>query len=205
MKKIILTLTFIAIRILLYGQDSTTTIGVNISPGVASVYNSKIKNVNFSRFSTSAGLEIKHGLYKNKIFIESGLNFIDRGYKINEQSIDINGNNFGFMNTKEIEYYLSLPITMSYKLKGLFIGAGPNINCFLARRFIVDGKLISTDSSYQRNKIIFGAQFLLGYEMRLSHNLLISFDGYANLTFKVNFINYGLGIGIKYILIKSKK
>jgi hypothetical protein len=205
MKKIILTLTLIATQILLFGQDSITTIGIKINSGVASIYNSLDKNINFSRFSTNAGLEIRHGLFKNKIFIESGLNFIDRGYKVNQQTIDINGNNIELMKSKEIEYYLSLPIIVSYKFKGIFIGAGPNINYFLARRFIVDGKLISADSSYQKNTIIFGGQCFLGYEMGLSDNLLISFDGYVNLTFKVHFINYGLGIGLKYILIKHKK
>jgi hypothetical protein len=200
MKKVLLILTFLATRVLLFGQDSCTTIGIIMNPGIATIYNPLVKNLNYSRFSTSAGLEIKHSLYKNKIYIESRLDFIDRGFKVNQHIFDIYGNDLGLVKSKEIEYYLSLPIIVSYKFKGIIIGVGPYINYYLARRYIVNGKLISTDKNYQHKNILFGVQCYLGYEMRLSNNLLLSFDGYVNPTFSIDFINYGLGIGLKYVL-----
>jgi len=205
MKKTILTLTFLVTQIFIFGQNYNTTLGIKLSPGIATFYNSGLHNDNSYRFSTTAGLEIIQRIYKDKLYIETGLQLFDRGSGHRLNAMDEYGNELGLMKSKEIDYYLTLPISLLFKSKGIFIGAGPNINYYLTRRFVLDGKLISTERSFGQDNYIFGAQFFLGYEMKLSDNFLISFDGYVNPTFKAQYLNYGIDIGLKYILINQKE
>jgi len=194
----------IVIQTLLFGQDYNTTIGIKLNPGVATIYNTIGKNVDYARFSTSGGFELRQRIIKDMFYLETGVYFFDRGYRNKANYTDDLGN-LGGKAGQEIEYYLNVPISLTFNYKGLYIGAGPNINYYLARRFIYDGELISTDKSYQSEDIIFGGQLFVGYEFNLSDKLLLAFDGFVNPTFKVNFLNCGLGIGLKYVLTKSEK
>ncbi|MEI6853019.1 MAG: hypothetical protein WCL06_09255, partial [Bacteroidota bacterium] len=114
------------------------------------------------------------------------------------------GNPTGTLRFKEMNYFLSLPVSLIYKFKGFYVGAGLNINYYLTRRFVVDGKLITTEKISDLDNITFGAQFSLGYELKLPKQFLMTFDAYANPTFKYRYLNYGIGVGLKYIICKPK-
>lgn len=205
MKKTSLTFILLATQTLIFGQIYNTTIGIKLSPGMATYYNLMFNRSEAFRFSTTAGIEIKQRIFKDKLYIESGLNFFDRGSKAKIQISDQNGNDLGISKSSEFDYYLTLPISLIFMYKGFFFGTGPNINYYLTRRFVVDGKLISTGRTNWQENFIYGAQFFSGYELKLPKRFLISFNGFVNPTFKVHYINYGLDIGLKYTLSKQKE
>jgi len=206
MRKIILILIFIVTQTFIIGQNYNTAIGIKLSPGIATYYIKDI-DINLSRFSTNAGIEVTQRIYKDKLFIETGLCIFDRGFKENKHIIDDYGVDWGLRKRKEFYYYLNLPISLKFKYKGFFVGTGPNINYNIANRTSckLDGEqMVSTDNSDESVPFLFGGQFFLGYELKLSNKFIISSDGYFNSTFKGPLINYGLDIGLKYILSNKK-
>ena len=200
-----ITLALIFFCSLIYGQNNSTTIGFKFNPGIATIYKPLVKDIKYARFSTNGGIEIRQGIFKEMLFVESGVHLLDRGYSITGNYTDISGNNLGKITSKEIEYFISIPITFIYKQNGIYFGAGPNINYYLARKFVINGQVISRDKSYPylTNNIIYGFQILAGYEFELNEKLLVDFDSYINPTFKYKYMNFGLGIGLKYSLKKN--
>jgi hypothetical protein len=203
MKNTITTLAFLFLCSLIIGQDYHTTIGIKLNPGIATIYKPIVRNISYARFSACAGIEVRQRVFQDKFYLESGVYLLDKGFAISTYYNDVLNNKQVAQSSREMEYYVSLPISFIFKHNGIYFGAGPNINYYLARNFFLNGKLISKDKSYQPNDIVFGIQALTGYELKLSKKMFLAFEGYISPTLKVKYLNYGLGFGIKYALTKK--
>jgi hypothetical protein len=204
MKKNIFILHLLMISTCLSAQNYNSSIGIKYNPGIATLYNPFIKGMSYYRFSQSGGIELSR-LISDKFYLETGLFLYDRGYKVDQHYTDNNGNYIGINTSIETQYYLTLPFNLKYKQNGFYFGAGPNINYYLARRFYYNGDLISKQKVPQSDNIIFGAQAFLGYEMKLSARYLLTVDAFINPTLEPRFMNYGLGVGVRYILEQANE
>lgn len=203
MRKTTFVILFFVFSSLAFAQCCTTTIGFKLMPGLASINSSFGSDLKFARFATSGGIEIRQRILKDIWHLETGIFYLDRGYGLSTEFSDLDGKYTGTKKSKEYFYFLTIPVSLVIKHKGIIIGAGPNMNYYVARRFVFDGDLISTDKSFFPEKIIFGAQLFTGYEFKISKNILLGLDLYIHPTFKILFRNYGLGIGIKYAIAKD--
>lgn len=206
MKKTILILIFTAFQLLIYGQEYNTTLGIKLGPGITTLYSPIIQDIHYTRFSAFAGIEVRQRIFKDKLYIETGLNLIDRGYKLNPVTLtDETGRTMEIGKSSSHLIYLSLPVSLMFKFKGFFIGAGPNLNYLAAYRLYYNGELLNSKRGSLDYYFDYGAQLYLGYEFILTNRLLLSLDGYGNAIFRSHLMNYGFGIGLKYVLVKHEK
>jgi hypothetical protein len=206
MRKSILISLFFAIQIFIYGQNYNTAIGIKLSPGIATLNPGLVTNTfDYSRFSTSGGLVITQRIFKDKLFLESGLHFVDRGDKHHEYIINSAGLIAGDKGIyRKHDFYLCLPISLIFNYKGFFIGAGPNINYFLVGETISKYEQTITYKESYYGDFILGGQFFLGYEIKLCNKFLMSFDGFLDHPFTGHYLNYGIDVGFKYSLHKKR-
>ena len=156
MRKTILILIFLTTQFYILGQNYNTTLGIKLSPGIATIYNSVLKQSNYCRFSTTFGLEVKQRLFKDKLYLESGLNLIDRGIKIHAHLTDQYGNDLGISKAKAINYYLLLPISLTFQYKGFFVGAD-QISIFIWQGDLLLTENLSAQKDYIGKKVFFSA------------------------------------------------
>ncbi len=128
----------------LTAQNCKTSIGIAISPGFSTFYDKFDNELLDNRFVISGGLNIRHDIANEKIFLLSGLNYTCRGFANENLITDIQGNIVGTIKGEESYHYVELPLSAAYNLNGFFIGGGISFNYLVKRKFIVDGTLIST-------------------------------------------------------------
>lgn len=200
MKKQALVILGLIFSISLFGQDYKTTIGLKLYPSFSTSYEAAFLNKNTSRFNFSGGLEIRQSLFKDLIYLETGISFFDRGFKVDLNFVDLNSNTEDSEIAKEVHSYLLLPLSMVFKFNRFYGGVGINLNYFLQRKYFLNDQLESSERLFSQKDFIFGGQVFAGYEFSIKENILISVEGFLNPTTSVRYLNYGLGIGLKYAL-----
>lgn len=197
MRKIIFTIWFITITAFLFAQTAKTTIGIKLYPGF-STYKDISLTEDAPLFSLSGGIEVRQHLFRNLIFLETGMYVFNRGIKFSLNATDQNGNFIGLIPSKDSNQYLMVPVLAIFKFKNFQIGAGVHGNYYLSRKFTVEGEVVDEEKNLSFKKFTLGIQFVSGYEFTINDRLAANTEVYLNQLFKDKFINYGAGIGLRY-------
>lgn len=185
-------------------QIENHSIGFKYLPGIASIYSIDNMLNQFSRFAGGYGLEYQFRLNEN-VCISSGFYYLDKGLKLNSNLTNQNGDIIGLIHSKEINYYLTIPINIQVYVKKYYFGVGGSLNYFHSRKFIVEDTISSTDKSYQPNNFLFAINIYTGRDFYINEKIKMSLDIFFNPVFKVKYINYGIGIGFNYLLYEKEK
>lgn len=200
MTRFIIVFLAIISSIPIYAQEYNTTIGLKFFAGKATII-SPIPRIKIgSRFSISEGIEVRQRIIEDFVFLETGIFIFNRGMKNKHEGYDVSGNSTGILVGIESHNYLLVPLSVIFKFKKFYVGAGMNLNSFLSRKFIGDDILISREKLDFQEGIIFGSQIFGGYEVALNDKLLAGFEVFANGTVYPRYLNYGLGLSLKYIV-----
>ena len=203
MKEELLTITLILVSLLRTAQDDRTTIGLTIYPGISTITN-PVENQEFSRFSLSGGVEFRQPVYKNKIFISSGLYIFNHGFNFEAEGTDENGNILGLFTGEDIHNHLTLPISAIFKFGHFYAGAGMNMNYYLNRKTFLGDELILSQRDFFQKKVSYGFQFIGGFEFAINEHFVVGTELFVNSFFNQPLINYGLGIGLKYAFLNKE-
>lgn len=186
--------------ILLQAQDYNTTIGLKVYPAFSTIYNQGVfeaYDIDFyNRFTFSKGLEFKQRLYKNSIYLESGLYLFERGH--NSSDLQAGSIVFG-----RLDRHMTLPISLITKFNNFYCGIGSNLNYYLQTKTFHNGALAGKGRFTPHNHFLIGAQVYTGYEFKIANNILGSVDVFVSPTFTPKYINYGLGIAVKYAFLRG--
>ncbi|MBT3421211.1 MAG: outer membrane beta-barrel protein [Bacteroidetes bacterium] len=211
MKKASFFFVLIVFQTLAFGQDYKTAVGIKLNPGIATYFFS----ADHSRFALSGGFEVNQKIINDHFFIEMGLQVLDRGGKITANFEDEYGNFLGEKTQRIHTYYLSSPFSIGYAYQRFYISSGLNFNFELGvvknleGATIIDSFLLISHPIINESLIQFGWQIAFGYKFPVSDYLFITIDSYLNKDYKnksfwgdINYYgdNYGIGIGLKYIL-----
>lgn len=182
-----------------YAQyDNTMSVGVNVLPGISTIFSSEKKDRDLRRNSCSFGFIITNEVKENSLYLQTGILSMNRGYKENFDFYDSFGQFITECKTIEIEKYLTIPISLIFQSKYLYAGLGPNFGFITSNKYIVNDQ----DSHFPRdsikNKFQIGSQFQLGFTKEIIKNFNLNCELYFNPTFNSKFLNYGIGLGLAY-------
>lgn len=187
-----------------FSQDNRTYIGVNFYPTSANQLTAT-SSPNLLRFSYDFGLNIRQELTHRKLYLETGLKTINRGYGYTVDVLNLQGKKFGEYHYQIHKKYVSLPLLVGAKLNSFYFELGPSIDYLYADQIFNKGKwTTSTESDTPFNfsgNLSFGALI----EPKTSRRLLFNIGAYANITLFKQYVNAGLKIGVKYRVKKKRK
>jgi hypothetical protein len=200
-------LTFILFTGICKAQDYKTTVGIKYIPGLVNGGQYLIYETS-PRFALSGGVELRQRLGNGHFYLEAGLFIMTKGYNYQLELVDKYGiPSDSFITIKDFYQFYALPVSLVYKYNAFYVGVGPNINYHYLER-----SAVKYSQNFYKNyntpyKIVFGGQFLIGFEKQVSQNFLLSFEGNYNLVHVAYFWlpTYGLGIGLKYIFNEKGK
>lgn len=204
-KTLLITYFFFILTFKGWPQDNTEkktlTAGIKLLPGVGTIYNQgSLSELKFARFSFSGGIDINKEIKNKMIYLESGIFVLNRGIGNKGKLTDDQGNVTATVKSSENLYYLQLPLIFKFKKKWFFAGSGPTFNYYIARKYIFDGKVISTERTPWTSAFLFGTHLNSGFEKELTSSIVFSSGAYLDLTFGSHFLNYGVGMAIRYKL-----
>ena len=164
----------------------------------------------YSRLSYGMELYLLREFIKDKLEVEAGFYYINRGVKTKNfvYYTDLSGI-VSFRENTQSSYihYLGYSVILKLYYKSFYIGMGLNVEHYL------DSKVISKGADIGFRIVFSSDQFppAIGYLIRGGIHRPISkkFDFIAELFFNPMlsnpFVNYGLGIGLNYNLMKNVK
>lgn len=183
-------------------QDYNTLVGVKLAPSVGYIFSNKyLKNEQTTTKCFSYSIHARQNIYKQKLFIETGLGVMNRGYELTLSNIDTAGNTI-INNGKEKINLLSIPIFIVYKHKNIYAGSGYSFEKTIGRKFILNNQLVSTDIQYV--EFLHGIHVFTGYERLIAKKVLgsveASYSAASRDHTEVGLANLGISLNVNYVL-----
>lgn len=203
-------------------QKSNTRIGFKLLPGLTGSYvpnePQQIQNSLYSRFTFNFGLLYIREIKDSLLFVETGLYYSDRG-GLQKDVILMNGveNGSTISDIYSHSYYITLPFLLRMEFKHFYASIGPTFDFYIHSKEIwtpmedkIERSNYVSGGFFSRFKI--GAVLNVGTQIKLTDKLGLFIEGSFNPSeFQkdpvskkyVFFMNYILGVGITYNLLKN--
>lgn len=216
MKNIFSLVPCLLISMLLYGQDSKLSVGLEFAPTLNTLRGNEFVENHDALFSFSAGLMTAY-IISPHFTVRSGLAFKRKGADATSAYTDHNGKPLPKQTLPLQHDYLTLSLTSAYTTNGnlpFYIGVGPYIGLLLKQQEVVKSygpfhEDIRDNTAYYK-KLDAGISCELGFNLPLSSHLLLDIGPRANIglvnTSKIPVINDGsvkvssieLVLGLRY-------
>lgn len=189
-KNTFILLCFLVQGLVTHAQAYKTAIGVNLRFANTNTYQIMTYDLE-SRGSFEGGIEIAHHLLTDQLQLRTGISFYNRGYREWYDVYDLYDHLIGADFQDFYARYIGIPLTIVHKRKYFYFGYGPHISYHISST--------NTDLSGSQ-RLGLGGQVLTGVEFKLGNRLCMGIEAYTNAGLANNYINFGLGIGLKRIL-----
>ena len=215
---------FVLLTIGIWGLEAQTEFGVRAGTSIGNVSTPDLIDLVVPDFQYLPGIEfglVAETPIGKHLFLQSELNYRERGFRINEQT-DLNLFNLDFPLGVRVDTrirYLELPVMLKYKfgngpVKG-YVGAGPELGYALNGRvktranFLIDWDLTNTHINldaigYERFDV--GLIASAGFEVKTNGGTFFTDarfhqgfnDSFSLPVVRTNIKNHGFGFGVGY-------
>jgi hypothetical protein len=202
--------TFLSLLLILFlnpllSQDNRTYIGIDFYPTSTNQLTSTISKPNLLRFSYNFGLNVRQELAERKLYLETGIKTINRGYGYSVDVFNFLGRQIGSYKYEKHNNYISIPLLVGVKVNSFYFELGPSIDYLYSNQIFEKSKWM-TNTELDR-KINFSGNASIGaiIQPKNSRKLLFNIGAYANITLFEQYLNAGLKVGVKYHIKKKVK
>lgn len=186
-----------------HSQVYKRSIGFTLLPG-ATTWMEPGYGYQSARFAPGLGIDVEQKTLSDILYLQTGLQIMDRGFRGKFADPVVGTSEFVIRNVRSGHLFITLPLNIVVRKKGVFLRVGGNIGYPLRRKLTIDRSISFTDRSFKPHLRLFGAQASIGYEFHAGERLLLSAGGFASTTFNPRFINVGIETGLKLISGKQQ-
>ncbi len=184
-------------------QDYKTSVSAQLNPGLATMFNPFIGFYTNNRLALSGGLTVKQRITAKKIYLETGVLFSDKGSGGKIPFTDVAGNPINEQRYRMHSYFITVPLNIIFHFRKFYAGVGPSFNYGVYQTSKLGSMKLISQKMQSPFNTMFGSQLMLGMEQSLTERIFVNAEvNMANTFGTTRYFNYGLGVGVNYILSK---